>query len=358
MSFTHDADADDHLPEEVHLIEDAASGFSGAIVIHSTALGPAAGGCRLWHYESKAAMTVDALRLARGMSYKNALAGLPFGGGKAVLNRPDGDFDRAALFRLFGDHVQRLDGGYVTAEDVGTGVADMGAVRKRTVHVAGLDAEPGFAGGDPSPWTALGVFESLRTAADVRLGRGLDGLRVAVQGAGHVGAHLCRMLAAEGAQIFLADVDVARAQTVAAETGARVFPAASILEADVDVFAPCALGAVLDRTTIPRLRASVVAGAANNQLATEADGDLLRARDILYAPDYVVNAGGIINVAAEYLGETDADVEARVRAIPARLRLIFERALTEGRATNRVADSMARGIIAAADPKRLIAKAA
>lgn len=358
MSYSRTTDFDDHLPEQVHLIEDAESGFSGAIVVHSTALGPAAGGCRLWHYASHAELTGDALRLARAMSYKNALAGLPFGGGKAVLQRPQRDFDRAALFRLFGEHVQRLDGAYVTAEDVGTSVADMAVVRRRTVHVAGLEAEPGLAGGDPSAWTALGVFESLRAAVAVRLGRGLDGLTVAVQGAGHVGTHLCRLLAAEGARLFVADMDVARAQALAAETGARAFPASSILEADADVFAPCALGAVLDRTTIPRLRASVVVGAANNQLATEADGDLLRARDILYAPDYVVNAGGMINVAAEYLGESAAEVEARVCAIPARLHAIFDRALAENRATNRVADDMARAIIAQAQPKRLVAMAA
>ncbi|MCJ8156965.1 Glu/Leu/Phe/Val dehydrogenase dimerization domain-containing protein [Sphingomonas sp. LaA6.9] len=336
----------DTPPEEIHLIEDAKGAFIGAIVLHSTVLGPAAGGCRLWNYDNREALTIDAIRLARGMSYKNAMAGLPFGGGKAVLQCPDGDFDRAALFERFAEAVEALGGAYVTAEDVGTAVTDMERVRTRTNHVAGLHAVDGMAGGDPSPWTALGVLEAMRVAVQARLGKDLADVAVAVQGAGNVGGHLCRMLAAEGARLMVADADERRAQALAAETGARVFPAASILEADAEVFAPCALGAVLDRNSIPRLRASVIAGAANNQLATAEDGALLHARDILYAPDYVANAGGIINVAAEYLGETAGEVEGRVRAIGPRMRALFERAVREKLPTNIVADRMARHIIA------------
>ncbi|WP_338014348.1 Leu/Phe/Val dehydrogenase [Sphingomonas cavernae] len=336
----------DTPPEEIHLIEDGRGGFLGVIVLHSTVLGPAAGGCRLWHYPDREALTIDAIRLARGMSYKNAMAGLPFGGGKAVLQCPEGDFDRGALLERFAEAVERLGGAYVTAEDVGTAVGDMERVRTRTAHVAGLRAAEGMAGGDPSPWTALGVLEAMRVAVHARLGKDLADVAVAVQGAGNVGGHLCRLLAAEGARLIVADADERRAQALAAETGARVFPAASIAEADAEVFAPCALGAVLDRHSIPRLRAAVVAGAANNQLATAEDGALLHARDILYAPDYVANAGGIINVAAEYLGETAGEVEGRVRAIGPRMRALFERAMREGLPTNIVADRMARQIMA------------
>lgn len=350
--MTHVHDIGNEPPEQIHLIEDDKGAFTGAIVLHSTALGPAAGGCRLWHYPDREALTVDAIRLARGMSYKNALAGLPFGGGKAVLQHADG-LDRAVLLARFAAAVERLGGSYVTAEDVGTTMRDMTTVSRGTRHVAGLQAVDGMAGGDPSPWTALGVLEAMRVAVRTRLGRELADVTVAVQGAGNVGRHLCRLLAAEDARLIVADADERRAQAIAAETGARVFPAAAIAEADAEVFAPCALGAVLDRVSIPRLRAAVVTGAANNQLATDQDGALLHARDILYAPDYVANAGGIINVAAEYLGETAGEVEGRVRAIATRMQAIFERAEHERLPTNIVADRMARQVIADAAGQKL-----
>ena len=188
--------------EDIHVVSNAQGEAIGVIAIHSTALGPAAGGCRFWHYDSYADLTADAIRLARGMSYKNALADLPLGGGKAVLQRPEGSFDRAALFRAFGDAVESPGGAYITAEDVGTTVADMERVRERTRYVAGLHAEPGKSGGDPSPWTARGVFEAMRAAARFALGSDLEGLTVAVQGTGNVGAALCRMLRAAGARLF------------------------------------------------------------------------------------------------------------------------------------------------------------
>lgn len=342
----------DEPPEAIHLIEDDHGRFAGVIALHSTVLGPAAGGCRVWDYPDRQTLTLDAVRLARAMSHKNAMAGLPFGGGKAVLQRPADAADRHALLLRFAEAVEQLGGAYVTAEDVGTTVADMALVGTGTRHVAGLDARAGLAGGDPSPWTALGVLEAMRVAVRTRLDRDLSDVTVAVQGVGNVGAHLCRLLAAEGARLIVADADERRARVVAGETAARVFPAAAIAEADAEVFAPCALGAVLDRASIARLRASVVAGAANNQLAADQDGALLYARDILYVPDYVANAGGIINVAAEHLGESARTVEGRVRAIAARVQAIFARSADERLPTNVVADRMARQIIAEAGQNR------
>lgn len=331
--------------ERLQVINDAETGVNGIIAIHSTVLGPAAGGCRFWHYDSQADLTADAVRLARGMSYKNAMAGLPFGGGKAVLQRPAGDFDRKAVFRVFADAIAALDGQYITAEDVGTNVADMKLVRERTRYVAGLDAEPGKAGGDPSPWTSLGVFESMKAAAQFCFRSDLTGLTVAVQGIGNVGLGLCRLLKEAGAKLIVADIDDARVAAVAHELGARVVGVHDILGVDADIFAPCALGGILDHRTIPQLKAKLVCGGANNQLATESDGQLLVERGVVYAPDYVVNAGGIINVSAEYLGETTEQVRARVLAIAPRLIGVLQQATHDGSPANVVADILARQII-------------
>lgn len=334
--------------EQLHVLDDPASGLRGIIAIHSTALGPAAGGCRFWHYADQAALAADAVRLARGMSYKNALAGLPFGGGKAVLQRPEGAFDRTALFRAFGEAVARLNGTYVTAEDVGTTIADMTAVRSRTLHVAGQEAHPGRAGGDPSPWTALGVFLSMQEAARMELGAGLDALTVAVQGVGNVGAALARLLHQAGARLLIADADSERAQALAAELGAQAIAADEILSAKADVLAPCALGAVLDARTVPLLKAKLVCGGANNQLADDTAADLLMHRGIAYAPDYLVNAGGIINVVAEYMERDEAEVRARIEGIPRRLRQVLATARSRGAAPHRVADEMAEALMARA----------
>lgn len=332
----------------LHPIDDAATGVKGVIAIDSTVLGPAAGGCRLWHYADDDAMRTDAVRLARGMSFKNAMAGLPFGGGKAVLQRPAGDIDRATLFRVFAEAVEALGGDYITAEDVGTTVADMKQVRERTRHVAGLDAAPGKAGGDPSPWTALGVFEAMKVAARFALDSDLRGLTVAVQGTGSVGAALCRLLADAGATLVIADVDSRRLAGLAAVHDARIVGVDDIVGVEADIFAPCALGAVLDARSIPLLKAKVVCGAANNQLATDADGERLVARGITYAPDYLVNAGGIINVSAEYLGETTQQVQERVLGIGARLHTVLSQAALEKRSSHVVADEIAGQIIAEA----------
>lgn len=334
--------------ERLHVIDDAATGVTGIIAIHSTALGPAAGGCRLWHYANQAELITDAVRLARGMSYKNALAGLPFGGGKAVLQRPDGDFDRKAMFRIFGETVATLKGSYITAEDVGTTVADMREVRNRTRYVAGLEVAERMAGGDPSPWTALGVFESMKAAARDVLQFDLRGATVAVQGIGNVGGRLCHLLKQEGAKLIIADINEARAAALANELGAKQVGVDEILSFDADVLAPCALGGILNIETIPSLRARLVCGGANNQLKTEFDGQALVERGILYAPDYVVNAGGIINVSAEYLGETSRQVGDRVGQIAGRLLQILRRAADEQLPPGMMADRLAQQLIAGA----------
>ncbi|AYJ84974.1 Glu/Leu/Phe/Val dehydrogenase (plasmid) [Sphingomonas paeninsulae] len=333
------------FPERQHVINDPETGVRGIIAIHSTVLGPAAGGCRFWHYENDVDMVQDAVRLARGMSYKNAMADLPFGGGKAVLQRPKGDFDRATIFRIFAEAVEDLGGAYVTAEDVGTTIDDMKAIRRHTRYVAGLAPQPGKAGGDPSPWTALGVFESMKVAARFALDADLSDLTIAVQGTGNVGGGLCSLLAQAGAKLIIADVTPGRRDVLAATHGATIVDVSEIAGVQADVFAPCALGGALNERTIPMLKARVICGGANNQLATPADGEALLARGITYAPDYVVNAGGIINVAAEYLGETTDQVRERVHRIGSRLRTVLDQASREHLPVNVVADRLAQQII-------------
>ncbi|QNE07237.1 Glu/Leu/Phe/Val family dehydrogenase [Croceicoccus marinus] len=291
-------------------------------------------------------MAHDGCRLAKGMSYKNAIAGLPLGGGKAVIRQPKSQFDRRALFEAFGRAVANLNGQYVTAEDVGTTPQEMALVRTHTVHVAGLPLEADGVGGDPSPWTARGIFLSMELAAHRGLHRPLSDCTIAIQGVGHVGVALAQMLHQAGAQLLVSDVNAAAAARVAIATGATVVGAAGILSAKADIFAPCALGGVIDEVAAGKLRAKVVCGAANNQLATTADGDRLAERDIHYAPDYVVNAGGIINVAAEYLGWPQADSNARVEATADRLADVFTHAETHGVAPHTAADQLARQRIA------------
>jgi leucine dehydrogenase len=323
---------------------DEATGLRSVIAIHSTTLGPAAGGCRMWPYATTSDAVTDVLRLSRGMSYKNAMAGLPFGGGKAVIIGDSRKAKTPELFQAYGRFVESLGGRYVTAEDVGTTTADMEHVARVTGFVSGLGRKPGEAGGDPAPKTALGVFLALKAAARFKLGRSdLQGLRVGVQGVGGVGYHLCQLLAPEGVKLRVADVRAAAALRVSEEFGAVVVPPEAVLSEEVDILAPCALGAVLNAQSIPLIRARVIAGAANNQLAEEKDGTALQLAGVLYAPDYVVNAGGIISVAREYRGgATEAQVTTEIHAIPARLTEIFERARREGRPTNIVADQMAR----------------
>jgi leucine dehydrogenase len=332
-------------PEAVHVMRDPETGLEGVIVLHSTRLGPAAGGCRLWRYADRAAATTDALRLAEGMAYKNALADLPLGGGKAVIMRPPGDFDRVALFRAFGREVERLGGRYLTAEDVGTGVDDMRRVREETAHVAGLPVAAGAVGGDPSPWTALGVLRAMEEAVRRRHGSGLSGARVAVQGLGHVGEQLAMLLAEAGARLVVTDLDLERAAAGAARLGAQLVAPDAILDVPCDVFAPCALGGVLNARSVPRLTAGIVCGAANNVLASDADGQELASRGVLNCPDYVVNSGGIINVCAEHLGWSMTEVESRVGATGERLRAVLDHAEQHGLPPHRAASALAQARI-------------
>jgi leucine dehydrogenase len=327
--------------EDVVFIGGEAQGFAGIIAVHSTALGPSAGGCRIWDYDSADDALTDALRLSRGMTYKNAMADLPLGGGKAVIYRIN--TERVDAFQRFGDAVEELGGRYITAEDVGATVADMRAISGRTSYVAGLPKEAGQAGGDPSPVTAFGVFVSIKAL----LGGSVQGKTIAVQGVGAVGVNLCKLLNAEGARLVVSDVNRANLQRAEA-LGVEIAPVDQIHAVGADLFSPCALGAGLNERTIPELGAPIICGAANNQLASEADGDRLVARGITYAPDYVVNAGGIINVSAEYLGEPADVVDGRLRAIAPRLLKVLEAAKSENVPPNVAADRIVRAKLEAA----------
>lgn len=333
--------------EALHFICDEQAGLRAIVAIHSTHLGPAAGGCRFWHYEDDAEALTDALRLSRGMSYKNAMAGLPLGGGKSVILADAQRSKGPELLAAFGRAVDRLGGRYVTAEDVGMSVEDMIEVRRHTPFVAGLPAETGGVGGDPSPHTALGVFLGLKAAVRRALGKtSVEGLHIALQGAGHVATGVAAHAAAEGARLSIADVNQKRAEKLAAETDGQVVDPSEILELEADVLSPNALGAILTEDSIPQLKVPVIAGGANNQLATPEDGARLQERGILYAPDYVINAGGIINVCTEYLHDGDAGlVRKRIEGIPMRLDEIWAESEDSGRDPASVADSMAQRLI-------------
>jgi leucine dehydrogenase len=338
-------DFDDH--EGVHQFRDRESGLTAVIAVHSTHLGPAAGGTRFWHYPAREAAVTDALRLSRGMSYKNAMAGLPMGGGKAVILADAQGSKTAAMITAFGRAIETLNGRYVTAEDVGMNDGDMVAIARETRHVSGLPVAGGNAGGDPGPSTAFGVFLGVKAAAKRALGANeMKNVRVAIQGVGSVGGGLARLLAAEGARLTLADVDTGRAAKLAGELGAEVVGPEAILTTDADILSPCALGAVLTPAVIDGLKVRVVAGGANNQLPTPEDGDALHARGILFAPDYVINAGGIINVVLEYLGTGDrSEVNARIGQIPARLDQVWAESAASCDAPLRVADRIAQRLI-------------
>ena len=350
-AFWAEPDYDDH--ELVQLVRDPASGLTAIIALHSTHLGPGAGGTRFWHYaEPKSAMR-DALRLSRGMSYKNAMAGLPMGGGKAViLADPDGT-KTDAMLAAFGKAVDNLGGRYVTAEDVGISEADMVAVSKHTQYVSGLPVDDSDnAGGDPGPFTAMGIYHGVKAAVRYKLKRDdLGGVRVAVQGTGSVGGGLARLLAKDGAELILSDIDERRADDLANELGATAVAPDAIMAVDCDVFSPNALGAILDEDGIAKLNCAIVAGGANNQLAKERHGALLAERDILYAPDYVINAGGIISVTLEYLCRQHGqpcdinDVRQRIAQIPERLVRIWDEAAQNNSSPDRVADAMAQKLI-------------
>jgi len=333
---------------EVHFRLDKATELRAIVAIHDSRLGPALGGCRFIEYDNEEAAYTDALRLARGMTYKAALAGLAHGGGKSVIMRPKSRFDRVALFRAFGRFIEDLRGHYVTAEDSGTGLEDMEIIRTVTKHVTGIDPSHGGSG-DPSPFTALGVRRGIEACVKFKLGKAdLKGVHVAVQGVGHVGYHLCKELHGAGAKLTVADVDPHKSERAKREFGAAIVAIDDIPKVECDVFAPCALGAGINDQTVPHLKAPIVAGAANNQLAEPRHGNDLHARGILYAPDYAINAGGLVNVAQEVIGYDPKLARERTLKIYDTIYEICDRSKRLAAPTYKVADIMVEEKLAAA----------
>lgn len=331
--------------EQVLRCHDAPSGLTAYIAVHDTTLGPALGGCRMWRYDSEDDALADVLRLSQGMTAKAALAGLPLGGGKAVIPGDPRSEKTEARLRAFGRFVDTLRGLYITAEDVGMTPQDMAVISAETGHVAGREGGP-FAAGDPSPVTADLVFRCMEAAARHRLGApSLEGLHVAVQGLGHVGLPLARRLAKAGAHLTAADTHDT-AIRAASELGARIVAPDAILGSEADILSPCALGGVLDAETIPHLRAGIVCGSANNQLSTPQDADRLQARGVLYCPDFVVNSGGLINVAREALRIAEAGwVRHRLAQAAETFAALLDRAEAESRTPLAVAEAMVADIL-------------
>jgi leucine dehydrogenase len=324
--------------EQLVLCQDSASGYRGIIAVHSTVLGPALGGTRFWSYATDEEAIVDALRLARGMTYKNAVAGLNLGGGKSVIIGDNKTAFREMIFRAHGRFVESLGGRYITAEDVGTSTADMDYVHMETDYVSGLAGRSG----DPSPVTAHGVFRAIQACAKERWGTDdLSTRTVALQGCGHVGYYLAKELHEAGAKLVVTDIDAERVKRVVNEFGARGVGSDEIYGVTADIFAPCALGAIINDKTIPQLKVEIVAGAANNQLLEERHGDELERRNIVYAPDYVANAGGVINVYSELAGWTSARSFRKADEIYETVRKVFEIAKEEKVPTYLAADRLA-----------------
>jgi leucine dehydrogenase len=329
--------------EQVVMCHDQASGLRAVIAIHNTILGPALGGCRMWPFESEEAAVNDALRLSRGMTYKNAAAGLNLGGGKAVIIGDPKKDKSEALFRAFGRFVQSLGGRYITAEDVGTSVEDMEWIKTETNFVAGLPEEFGGSG-DPSPFTALGTFEGIKSSVNYVFGTDeLRGLKVAIQGMGHVGYYLAEMLHKAGAELLVCDIFEDRVKRVVEEFGAKAVPCENIFSTDADVFAPCALGGVINDDTINQLKFRIIAGGANNQLLDEkVHGQKLKEKNILYAPDYLINAGGVTNVFFEVINEYSRDrVTKKVKNIYNILQEVYRMADAENITTAQAAARLA-----------------
>src|SRR5688500_5196954 len=334
--------------EQVAICSDKASGYCGIIAIHDTRLGPALGGTRFWNYDTEDEAIIDALRLARGMTYKSAVAGLNLGGGKSVILGDNKTKNREALFRAHGRFVESLCGRYITAEDVGTSPSDMDYVHMETDHVAGLASKSG----DPSPVTAHGVFRAIEASAKHRWGSSdLRDCTVSVQGCGHVGRYLAKELHEAGAKLIVTDIDPEKVKQVVKETGARAVAPDEIYSVDAQIFAPCALGGIINDETIPKLKVEIVAGGANNQLLEERHGDALEKRDILYAPDYVANAGGVINVYSELAGWDLERAFKKADEIFDTIIGVFELAKSDGIPTYRAADRVAERRLG--DPKEV-----
>lgn len=336
MQITEIKTNTDH--EQVLIGREAASGYHGIIAIHSTALGPAVGGTRFWNYATEDEALTDVLRLSQGMTYKTALAGLPLGGGKSIIIGNNANPNREALLRAHGRFVDTLQGRYITAEDVGTSPADMEIMRLETNYVTGLLGRSG----DPSPFTARGVFRAIQASSKfLRDTDDLSGLTVAIQGCGNVGYNLAKRLHEAGAKLIVTDVNNESVARLVAAFGAQMVHPSEIFSVPADIFAPCALGGVLNDETIPQLKVKIVAGAANNQLLEERHGTLLRDGNILYAPDYVANAGGVLNGCVEVLGWEPEHSLKKIDEIYETILRIFASAQAEGITTNAAADRLA-----------------
>ena len=343
MGVFHHPEFFDH--EQVVHVSDRDSGLRAIIAVHNTRLGPSLGGCRMWHYAHEVDALTDVLRLSRGMTYKAAMAGLPLGGGKTVIIGDSATQKSPALFQALGRAIERLNGSYITAEDVGTSPADMLEIRKNTQFVVGLDPANGGRG-DPSPATALGCFVGIKAAVRAHLGLAdLAGLTVAVQGLGHVGYDLARQLNAAGVRLIVSDVNQANVDRAVQQFGAVAVTPDAIYDVAADIYAPCALGATINDRTLDRLTAKIVAGCANNVLARPDHGDRLMERGILYAPDYVINAGGLIKVYSEYAAMPLAEMEQRVLNIGDTLDAVFKKATLDGITPAKAADILAEARI-------------
>lgn len=327
--------------EELVFCQDKTSGLKAIIAIHDTTLGPALGGTRMWQYQSEEDAIEDALRLARGMTYKNAAAGLNLGGGKTVIIGDSRKDKNEEMFRAFGRYIQGLNGRYITAEDVGTTVEDMDLIHEETDFVTGISAAFGSSG-NPSPVTAYGVYRGMKAAANEAFGDdSLEGKTVAVQGVGHVAYSLCQHLHEEGAKLIVTDINKEAVQRAVDAFGAKAVDPDDIYGVECDIFAPCALGAIVNDNTITQLKAKVIAGSANNQLKDDSHGDQLNEMGIAYAPDYVINAGGVINVADELHGYNRDRAMKKVEAIYDNVAKVFEIAKRDGVPTYVAADRLA-----------------
>jgi len=324
---------------DIHFKVDKATGMKAMVAIHSTKLGPSLGGCRFIHYPDTKTAIYDCLRLARGMSYKAALANLPLGGGKAVIIEPTKAYDRKAYLKSFGKFVNELGGRYITALDSGTQLADMDIIAEHTPFVASRASE----NGDPSPYTALGIVRGIEAAVLFKLGKdNLKGLHIAIQGLGHVGSLVAKYVHEKGATLTVADINPTLVENIVNKFGAKAVDTKDIHKTTCDVYSPCALGSIINDETINELQTSIIAGGANNQLAHSYHGEELHKRGILYATDYVINAGGLILAASKYLHTHEDTINEQIDGIGATLYAIFSRSIKENRPTSEIADALAQ----------------
>jgi leucine dehydrogenase len=329
---------EEHEHEQVSLVYEPSSGYRGIIAIHDTTLGPALGGTRFWNYATDREALIDCLRLARGMTYKAAVAGLNLGGGKSVIIGDNKIRNREPIFRAHGRHVKALGGRYITAEDVGTSVNDMEFIKAETDHVTGVIGKSG----DPSPVTAFGVYRGIKACAKHHYGDdSIKDRTVAIQGCGHVGYFLADLLHKEGAQLIATDIDAVKLKAVVDDFRAQPVKPEEIYGVEANIFAPCALGGIINDETIPQIKVDIVAGGANNQLAEERHGDMLEERGITYAPDYVINAGGLVNVNAEIEGWTPDRARNKAGEIYDTILMVFDIAKEESIPSYRAADRLA-----------------